>query len=157
MGFEWIIPLDLPGGYMGASSGPFGIVAWEVPAILIEAAVLHYTLQEVRPWRDSAIMNLITTGIGFGMVFILPYPLYMNFGKLIGMENSLYYGNRTAFSLSTLAFAIILGIIAIPIEVGIMRLLEPEAPQRRVWKAVALANLITYLFGSIIALLFFIP
>lgn len=157
MGYEWIIPLDLPGGYMGASSGPFGIVAWEVPAIMIEAAVLHYALEDVSPLRDSAIMNLITTGIGFGMIFILPYPLYMEIGTLIGLENSLYYGNRTAFSLSTLAFAVILGIIGIPIEVGVMRLLEPETPQKRVWKAVALANLITYLLGSIISLLFLIP
>jgi hypothetical protein len=133
---------DFATGLIASLFGSLVLVVWGIPAILVEAILLRILLPGARAFRDSLVMNVISTVVGLvvGVPIQVLYPLL---GDLLSLDY--YYGNPTLLSVFWLAFAFITWGMSVLIEGALLRRwLEPDAPAGRLWRAVVIVNAVTY-------------
>jgi hypothetical protein len=153
--------MDLVAGWIFAWLGTSAMMVWNVPAIILEAALLSWLLQlpGKQALKDAFIMNVATTAFGAFGFFVIslfnyePMGLYVWISQRVGMDQ--YYDIGRNF---TIYFAVLYAIslvLSALVEGWVLVNLEPKISKSRLWLTSLVVNAFSYaicpfIFGVLI-------
>ena len=148
---------DMGAGALIFIMGTTGLALWGIPAFILEAFILKWKLPQARPFRDSFIMNLISTIAGY-----LTAGLFLNTFQswaagilnLEGDQFSIMYYEVGRHTLITFILIILITwLLSVLIEGFILVLLEKNLDRRRIWQTTLTANIASYILPTIILII----
>lgn len=138
---------DLFAGWLLAILGTYAMVAWNVPAIVLEAAMLRpiLAISWKRAFWNAFVMNLATTILGVVVCVIVNYKLddlYLWISDRVGIEGA--YFVDVNFTIYFGVLYVISLVVSTLVEGGVLVNLESEIPKLRLWLTSLGVNALSY-------------